>query len=340
MRCWKLVSLVPNQAVTVWLSIALFIATVVPRTSARTLAPRNRQIENCWISPYARQFNAEHAYMQRSSLKDVVVRDPSPEVQVFDSISDVLQHFRSDRKKSATFCVPRRQNKQCWHHYAIVEIKRVWKSWTVSRIENFDSVSSRGAPAVDKNRAEFPRDYPLPIRLVSNGIGPQILRICHEGSLCGSEGVSGYIGALLCRSRTVLYRPALSFHLNQSILERFVIRVQGVLSYLGRTFGSFGSSFGRIALEKGYSTADNRTHSEHRRENDHSSLQVRHPFLDRNIALLVIFVALSGFCLLTLYVIYASAYKYGFGLKSGSFIAVGIVGGQVAMYFILKLLLG
>jgi hypothetical protein len=69
-------------------------------------------------------------------------------------------------------------------------------------------------------------------------------------------------------------------------------------------------------------------------------LQVRHAFLDRNIALLVFFIALLRFCLLTLYVIYASAYKYGFGLKAGSLLAVGIVGGQLATYFILKLLLG
>ena len=100
------------------------------------------------------------------------------------------------------------------------------------------------------------------------------------------------------------------------------------------------SSFGCIALENGYSAADNRTYREHRCENDHNSLQVRHAFLDSNIALLVLFVALFGFCLLTLYVIYTSAYKYSFGLKATSLLAVGIVGGQLATYFILKLLLG
>ena len=153
--------------------------------------------------------------MHRGSLKDIVVRDPSPKIQVFSLIPYVLQDLWGDWKKRPAFGIPGRQGKQSWHHDdSIAKSERVLKNSAVSGIKYLYSISSWSASAVNQNRTKFPHDDPLSVGFVSNSIGPQILRICNEGSLGGCKRVPRYVGALLCRFRTVLYGSALSFHLN------------------------------------------------------------------------------------------------------------------------------
>lgn len=202
------------------------------------------------------------------------------------------------------------------------------------------SPSCRGLSAVDKNRPELPDSNMLSVRLVGYRIPLPGLRKANKCSLASYKSVTRYISAPLCGGSAMHRRSTLSLHLNQSILERLVVRIQSVFGNLCRTLGSLGGTTSYTSLPNRYTAANNRTYSEHRGENDHASLQASHPFLDRNIALSILLVALLGLCLLTLYVIYATAYKYSFRLKAGSCLIIGIVGGQVATYFILKLLLG
>ena len=128
---------------------------------------------------------------------------------------------------------------------------------------------------------------------------------------CLNAGIQRIFGSGDATLRSIcipIHRSTLSFHLNPSLPEGILIRIQAVTRDLSRTFGSFGGAYRRTCLVQANSTSENAAY-------DEEGGKGRIPRLKFELLSFVIPISTLGSCLFSLYFIHAATEEKGLPFK-------------------------